>query len=141
MLRVKIKKLFSDLKMPDYGHPGDAGLDLYSREDKTIKPGEIVNFMLGFALEFPGDYVALVRDKSGLPTKYGIHTMAGVFDSGYRGEYNVTLINLSQKSYQFKKGDKLAQLLIMPCQRAEFQEVAELSDSSRGEGRWGSTGR
>jgi len=65
--------------MHDYGHSEDVGLDLYSRKDKTIKPGEAVNFILGFALKFPGDYIAFLRDKSVLPTKYGIQAMTRVF--------------------------------------------------------------
>ena len=141
MLQVEIKKLSPYFKMPDYGHPGDAGLDLYSLDDKELKPGEWYNFSIGFCLEFPEGYVALVKDKSGLAVKYGLHTMGGVFDAGYRGEYNVTLINLGKGSYQIKKGDKLAQLVIIPCENVTFEEVQQLSDSSRGEGKFGSTGR
>ena len=141
MLQVKIKKLHPAFKKPDYGHPGDAGLDLYSLEDKELKPGERHNFMTGFALEFPFGYVAVVKDKSGLSVKNGLHTLGGVFDAGYRGEYNVTLVNLGSEAYQIKKGDKLAQLVILPCESAQFAEVEEMSDSSRGEGKFGSTGR
>lgn len=141
MIKIKIKKLYPDLKLPDYAHPGDAGLDLYSRENKELKPGEWYNFLVGFALEFPVGYVAFIKDKSGLSVKYGLHTIGGVFDWGYRGEYNVTLINLGQAVYQIKKGDKLAQLIILPCAEAEFEEVQGLPESSRGEGKFGSTGK
>ncbi len=141
MIKVKIKKLFSDAKLPDYSHPGDAGLDLYSREDKELKPGERHTFFIGFALEFSDRYVAITRDKSGLAYKHGLHTMGGVFDSGYRGEYNVNLVNLGQEAYQIKKGDKIAQLIIIPFEQAEFEAVPELSDSSRADGRFGSTGK
>lgn len=138
---MRIKKLYPDLKLPDYGHPGDTGLDLYSLEDKELRPGEWHNFTVGFALEFPEGYVAIIKDKSGLAVKYGLHAIGGVFDPGYRGEYNVTLINLGREPYQIKKGDKLAQLVILPCEQAEFEAVGELSESSRGEGKFGSTGR
>ena len=110
-------------------------------EDKELKSGEWYNFNIGFCLEFPTGYVAIVKDKSGLSVKYGLRVIGGVFDAGYRGEYNVTLINLSKEVYQIKKGDKLAQLVILPCETAEFEEVEEMSDSSRGEGKFGSTGR
>ncbi len=140
-MKVKIKKLDAEVKLPSYAHSGDAGLDLYSLEDYTLKRGERHIFFSGFALEFPDGYVAIVKDKSGLPKNYGLHTLGGVFDSGYRGEYNVNLINLGQEPYQIKKGDKIAQLLILPCERAEFEETEELGESQRGEGRFGSTGR
>jgi len=141
MLKVKIKKLYEDVKLPDYAHSGDAGMDLYSREDKMLTPGERYNFMIGFALEFSKGYVALVKDKGSTSNKYGLHTMGGVYDAGYRGEYNVELINLSQESYQIKKGDKIAQLVILPIEIAEFEEASDLSQTSRGEGRFGSTGK
>lgn len=140
-MKVKIKKLNQEATLPSYAHPGDAGLDLFSLEDYELKPGERKIFDLGFALEFSKDYVALVKDKSGLPKNAGLHTMGGVFDAGYRGEYNVNLINLSDKSYQIAKGDKVAQLIIMPIAQAELEETDELSDTNRGKGRFGSTGK
>ncbi len=139
-LEVKIKKLNSEAKLPSYGHLGDAGFDVYSMEEKVLAPGERYIFSVGFALEFPEGFVAIVKDKSST-SKAGLHTMGGVFDAGYRGEYNVQLINLSSKSYTVEQGDKIAQILIMPVERAEFIETDELSDSSRGGGRFGSTGR
>lgn len=140
-MEIKIKKLNPEAKLPSYAHPGDVGLDMHSVEDYELKPGERRIFFCGFALEFPDGYAAIVKDKGSLPKNGGIHTMAGVFDAGYRGEYNVHLINLSQDTYQIKKGDKLAQLVIFPVVIADLKEVDELSDSTRGEGRFGSTGR
>lgn len=141
MLKVRIKKLKPDVTLPSYAYRGDAGFDLLSLEDYQLKPGERHLFWLGFALEFSHGFVAVVKDKSGLPKDWGIHALGGVFDSGYRGEYNVNLINLGSQAYQIKKGDKIAQLLIIPCESAEFEEVEELSESQRGEGRFGSSGR
>jgi len=138
---LKIKKLFEDTKLPNYAHPGDVGMDMYAREDYDLKPGERKVFFTGFALEFEHGYAAIVKDKSSLPNKAGIHTMGGVFDAGYRGEYNVQLINLGQEIYHISKGDKIAQLIIYPVIIADLEEVSELSDSSRGEGRFGSTGK
>lgn len=114
---------------------------MYSLEDRELKPGERAIFFVGFALEFPVGYAAIVKDKSGLPKNAGIHTMGGVYDAGYRGEYNVNLINLGSEPYSIKKGDKIAQLVIFPVAIAELEEVSELSSTSRGEGRFGSTGK
>jgi len=139
-MKIKIKKINPDCRLPSYAHPGDVGLDLYSLEDYDLKPGERKVFFVGFALEFPEGYAAIVKDKSSLPNKFGLHTMGGVYDAGYRGEYNVNLINLGQETYHVTKGDKIAQLVIYPVIIAELEEAETLSETSRGEGRFGSTG-
>lgn len=140
-MKVKIKKLNDEATVPSYAHSGDAGLDLFSLEDYELKPGERKIFDLGFALEFNDNHVALVKDKGGLPKNAGLHTMGGVFDAGYRGEYNVNLINLGNQSYKVGKGDKIAQLIITPIAQAELEETDNLSDTSRADGRFGSTGK
>lgn len=140
-VKIKIKKIRKNVITPNYAHPGDAGLDLYSLEDYKLKPQEIKTFFLGFALEFSKNYVALVKDKGGLSNKHFLHTLGGVFDSAYRGEYNVCLINLGKKFYQIKKGQKIAQLIILPVSTANLQNAAKLSPTKRGENRFGSTGK
>ncbi len=140
-MKLKIKRLKPDAILPNYAHPGDVGMDLYSLENYTLHPGERRVFDLGFATEFEAGYAAIIKDKSSLPKNGGIHTMGGVYDAGYRGEYNVQLVNLGDKPYDIKKGDKIAQLIIYPITIAEIEKVNELSESSRGEGRFGSTGR
>ena len=140
-MKLKIKKLHEEAVIPKYAHPGDVGMDMYSLEDYDLKPMERRIFFCGFALEFETGYAAIVKDKGSLPKNAGIHTMGGVYDAGYRGEYNVNLINLGQETYHISKGDKIAQLVIYPVVIAELEEVKELSDSSRGEGRFGSTGK
>jgi len=140
-IKVKIKKLHHDVMMPNYAYKGDAGLDLYSLNDYQLKPQEIKTFFLGFALEFPKNYVALVKDKGGLANKNFLHTLGGVFDSTYRGEYNVCLVNLGNKTYQIKKGQKIAQIIILPFAQTELQSVSKLKNSQRGLGKFGSTGR
>lgn len=141
-MELKIKRLSPDAKLPNYANPGDVGLDLYSvEEDTVIEPGERKVFMCGFALEFPEGYAAIVKDKSSLPRNHGIHTMGGVFDAGYRGEYNAQLINLGSEPATIKKGQKIAQLVIFPVAIATVTEVDELSDSVRGDGSFGSTGK
>lgn len=140
-MKIKVKKVNLEAKLPSYAHPGDVGLDLFAIEDYELKPGERRIFPVGFALEFPHGYAAIVKDKGSLPKNGGIHTMGGVFDAGYRGEYNVNLINLGSEAYKIEKGHKIAQLVIIPVEIAELEEVEELSDSSRGHGRFGSTGK
>ena len=140
-MKIKIKRLHPDAKIPTYAHPGDVGMDVYALDEYTLQPGERKIFNLGFAMEFETGYAAIVKDKGGPPVKFGLHTMGGVFDAGYRGEYNILLINLGQEAHKIEKGDKIAQIIIYPVMIAELEETTEeLSDSSRGQGRWGSTG-
>jgi dUTP pyrophosphatase len=140
-MKLKIKKLHSEAVMPKYAHPGDVGMDMFSLEDYDLKPMERRIFPCGFALEFETGFAAIVKDKGSLPKNAGLHTMGGVFDAGYRGEYNINLINLGSETYHISKGDKIAQLIIYPVVIAELEETTELSDSSRGDGRFGSTGK
>lgn len=139
-MKLKVKRLKEKAKLPMYAHPGDVGMDMYSMEEKTLKPGEHHTFFCGFALEFPEGFAAIVKDKGSISQKK-LHTMGGVYDAGYRGEYNVHLVNLGDEDYTIEEGDKIAQLIIYPVEIAEIEEVDALSESSRGEGRFGSTGR
>jgi dUTP pyrophosphatase len=141
MPNMNIKKLSLDTMLPSYAHPGDAGMDVFSREEYLLRPGERHTFELGFAAELPDGYVVLVWDKGGLAQKHGIHCLAGVIDASYRGEYVVVLYNTSQLSYQIKKGDKISQILIQPVERATIVETEELSNTARGDDRYGSSGR
>ncbi|MCC7004381.1 dUTP diphosphatase [Candidatus Nomurabacteria bacterium] len=139
-MEIKIKRLKEEAKLPSYAHPGDVGMDIYSLEHKTLAPGEHHIFFVGFSMEFPVGYAGIVADKGSI-SKVGLHTMGGVYDAGYRGEYNIHLVNLSDKPYTIEKGDKIAQVIIYPVEIPTLKEVAELSDSSRGHGRFGSTGK
>ncbi len=138
---LKIKKLHPDAKMPSYAHHDDAGFDLLAIEDTTLQPGERKAVKTGIALEIPEGYVGLVWDKSGIGIKEGVKTIGGVVDSSYRGELLIGLVNLSEKVYTFAKGHKVAQMLIQKKETAEFQEVAELSDTKRGAAGFGSSGK
>ncbi len=140
-MTIKIKRLKPKAILPSYAHPGDVGLDLYSLEDYELKSGEHKIFYLGFALEFPEGFAAIVKDRGSMSVKYGVHTGGGVFDAGFRGEYNVLLMNLSNQSHQIQKGDKIAQLVIFPVAIVDLEEVKSLSETSRGLGQFGSTGR
>jgi dUTP pyrophosphatase len=140
-MKIKLKRLYPDLQIPSYAHSGDAGLDIYSLENVAIKPGERHHFKTGFSLEMPSGYVALIWDKSGLASKSGLTNFGGVIEYTYRGEYGVVLYNAGEEEYSIKKGDKIAQLLIQKIETAEIEEVDELSESPRGEGGFGSTGK
>lgn len=139
-MKILAKKLHPDAKIPNFAHPGDAGMDLYSVANLTLKPGERISVPTGIAIALPDGYVSLVWDKSGISHKSGIKTLGGVIDSGYRGEYLIGLINLSQEDFEIKVGQKIAQLLIQKVEHPEVEEVAELDETARGDGRFGSTG-
>jgi len=140
-VKIKIKKLYDDIILPSYALEGDAGLDIYTLEDALINPGENFIFHTGFALEIPSGYCALVWDKGGISMKRGLKVMGGVFEYTYRGEYTICLYNTSKEIQEFKKGDKIAQLLIQPIIKAKLIEAKELSETKRGTGKWGSTGK
>lgn len=138
---LKIKKLDPRALSPSYAHEGDAALDLFCFEEVTILPNQRVKVRTGVALEFPSGFVALIWDKSGVANNYGLKTLGGVIDSSYRGELLVGLHNLSQEPYTFESGHKVAQLIIQPVVSATVEEVNELSDTARGIGGFGSTGK
>ncbi len=139
-MNLKIKKIYPDAQMPTYGRVGDAGMDLYSYEEKELMPGERYTFKIGVAVEIPAGYVMLIWDRSGLPIKHGLTTLAGVIDSNFRGEIGVCLLNTSQEKYQVKKGDRIAQFLIQKVESLEIIEVNELSITDRGENWQASSG-
>lgn len=139
-MKIKIKKLNPDAIIPSYAHKGDAGLDIFSIENKVIKSGERKVIGTGISVEFEEGYVALVWDKSGLAGNEGLKTMGGVIDNNYRGEYKIIIYNTSEKDYEVKKGQKIAQILIQKVINAEIEEVESLSETERGKGGFGSTG-
>lgn len=137
---LRFKKIHKDAKIPSYAYKGDAGLDLYIPESLIIKKGERKSVALGIAIEIPDGYVGILFDKSGLSHKYGLKSYGGIIDSGYRGEIHVGMMNLSDLDYEFKTGEKIIQILIIPIVQAEVVEVDDLSDSDRGTGAFGSSG-
>jgi len=138
-MELKVKKIHSEAKLPVYGHPGDAGMDLFACGDKILAPGELFPVPTGIKMAIPKGFVGLIWDKSGVSLK-GVHRLAGVVDAGYRGEVQVVLINLGRESYEIKSGMKIAQMLIQPVSSADIRESETLDDTSRGEGGFGSTG-
>jgi dUTP pyrophosphatase len=143
-VEVLITRLDPDLPLPRYAKGGDAGADIVSRIDITLAPGERALVPTGIAIALPDGYVALVHPRSGLAIKHGV-TMVnapGTVDAGYRGELQIILINHDKsESVSFKRGDRIAQLVIQKVERAEFVEVRDLPGSGRGTGGFGSTGR
>lgn len=138
---LKVKKLYPDAILPSFARPGDAGMDLFAQNTTVIKAGEKVTIGTGIAMEFPDEYVGLVWEKSGLASVHGLVVLGGVMDAGYRGEYIVSLINLSKEDYILEKGHKVAQVLFQEVEHPEIVETDGLSDSHRGVGRFGSTGK
>ena len=139
-MKLRVKKIAKEAKLPVYGHKGDAGLDLFSCVDRELKEGEVFPVPTGIQLEIPFGHVGLIWDKSGISLQR-VHRLAGVVDAGYRGEVKVVLINLGSEPFVIKKGMKIAQLLVQPVAEIEIEEAKELEDSSRGEGGFGSTGK
>jgi dUTP pyrophosphatase len=140
---VLITRLDPDLPLPSYGHPGDAGLDLFSRVDITLAAGARALVPTGVAVALPPGYAAFVCARSGLALKHGIGLVnaPGVIDAGYRGEIGVILVNHDPvKSVAIARGDRIAQLVIQQVERARLHEVSELPGSHRGDGGFGSTG-
>ena len=138
-MKLKIKRVHPEAKLPAYAHRGDAGFDLFACVDHDLVPGEVKAISTGIQMAIPAGFVGLVWDKSGISLK-GVHRLAGVVDAGYRGEVQVVLVNLSREPYPVRKGMKIAQMLIQPVQTVEIEEAAELDDTTRGEGGFGSTG-
>jgi dUTP pyrophosphatase len=138
-MELKVRRVRPEAKLPVYGHPGDAGLDLYSAVDRELAPGEVFAVPTGIQVAVPAGHVGLVWDKSSISLK-AVHRLAGVVDAGYRGEVQVVLINLGGTSFGIRKGMKIAQMLVQPVAAVSVVETDSLDDTSRGEGGFGSTG-
>lgn len=143
MVDVLITRLDQGLPIPAIEHPGDAGLDLRCRADVTLAPGERVLVPTGIAIALPAGYAAFVLPRSGLALRAGLGLVnaPGTIDAGYRGEIGVICINHDAEApIELRRGDRIAQLVVMPVPQVRMIEVAELPGSHRGEGGFGSTG-
>ena len=128
-------------KMPTRAHADDAGLDLYSRENRVIFPHSSATFDTGVHVEIPRGYAGMIKSKSGLNVKYGL-TSEGVLDCGYTGSIRVKLYNHSAEAYTVAAGDKISQLVIMPIIAPELELVKDFgTETERGANGFGSTGR
>lgn len=140
---VLVKRLDPSVPLPEYGKAGDAGADITTRVDVTIAPGERLLVPTGLSIALPSGYAAFVHPRSGLAIKHGVSMVntPGTIDAGYRGELQVILINHDpREAISFKKGDRIAQLVIQRVEAAAFIEVDQLPGSERAQGGFGSTG-
>ena len=144
MISIKLTRLphGAGLPFPAYATEGAAGLDVVTAEDVSLEPGARHAVATGFAIEIPPGYEVQVRPRSGLALKQGVTCLntPGTIDSDYRGEVKVILANLGHERFAVRRGERIAQLVPAPVLRAAFEEVAQLSDSERGAGGFGSTG-
>ena len=140
---VLVKRVDPGVPLPSYAHPGDAGADLVTAEDVVLAPGARAVVPTGIAIALPAGYAAFVHPRSGLAARHGVTIVnaPGTVDAGYRGEIRVTLLNTDPaRSVAFRRGDRIAQLVVQRVERAAFREVDALPESARGEGGFGSTG-
>jgi dUTP pyrophosphatase len=140
---VLIKRLDPGLPLPAPAHPGDAGADLFAAEDVELEPGERALVSTGVAIALPAGYAAFVHPRSGLAARHGVTIVnaPGTVDAGYRGEIKITLLNTDRsRRVSFRRGDRVAQLVIQRVAEAVFHEVDSLPGSARGDGGFGSTG-
>jgi dUTP pyrophosphatase len=143
-VELRVSRLDDGATLPTRAHEGDAGLDLYACEAAHIGPGERWSVGTGIAIEVPAGHAGLVLPRSGLARRHGIALVnsPGLIDAGYRGEVRVLLLNTDPaETFRIEVGDRIAQLVISPIALAEPVEVGELTDSARGEGGFGSSGR
>jgi len=142
-LEISIRRLDPGVPLPSYAHPGDAGADLVTTEDVTLKPGERALVPTGISIALPEGYAAFVHPRSGLAARHGLSIVnaPGTVDAGYRGEIKVALINHDlTEPIVLSRGDRIAQLVIQRVEHAVFVDVDDLPDSARGAGGYGSTG-
>jgi dUTP pyrophosphatase len=137
---VNFLKLSKEAEDPEYALESDAGFDLKAIEDVSIFPFEQKEVRTGIAIEVPKGYVGLIRDRAGIVQKMNVHTVAGTFDSGFRGEVSIMLVNMNDKTVEIEKGMRVAQIILLPVAKAKLVEVKKLSDTERGKRSFGSTG-
>jgi len=140
---VLVRRLDPGVPLPSYAHPGDAGADLHTTVDAVLEPGERALLPTGLAIALPAGYAAFVHPRSGLAVRYGVSLVnaPGTVDAGYRGEVQVSVVNLDPRdAVTFRRGDRIAQMVVQRVERARFHEVETLPGSDRSEGGFGSTG-
>ena len=144
MIKILIKKLTKEVKLPNYKTVGSSGMDIVANINNiiTIQPGEKKLIPTGILIAIPNNYEVQIRPRSGLAIKNGISILntPGTIDSDYRGEIKVVLINLGKDIFKIKNGDRIAQMVLCPIVKAKFEEVDKLPNSLRGRGGFGSTG-
>jgi dUTP pyrophosphatase len=137
---IKVKRIDNKIGLPSYLYDSDVGFDLRANESIKLFPGEQKEVKTGIIIEIPEGCVGLIRDRAGIVTKMGVHTAAGTFDPGFRGEVSIFLINLSEETRYVEQGMRIAQMIIIPVIKPKIIEVKELSSTERGDKGFGSTG-
>lgn len=142
-MKIPVLRLDSELPTPRQAHAGDAGMDLHARHSVELGPGKWAGVPTGIAVAIPEGYAGLVLPRSGLAARHGIGVVngPGLVDAGYRGEIQVLLINHGSQPVRLARGDRIAQLVVVPVAEQELVETDSLPPSSRGEGGFGSSGR
>ncbi len=138
--KLKIKKLDENAFLPEYSFDSDVCLDIRSLETVSIESMEQKELRTGLAFEIPQGHVGLVRDRAGIVTKIGCHVVAGTFNSAYREEVTVFMINYGVDAVQIEEGMKIAQILVVPVVKLPVEEVKELSKTERSGKKYGSSG-
>ena len=136
---MKVKKLHPDALLPRRAHPTDSGADLFALQRTVLPPRAVSHVHTGVTIELAPGTSGIIWGKSSVESK-GIKAMAGLVDAPYRGELIVCMYNLTDMEFVFEKGQKVAQLVVLPTLYPDFEEAAELSDTARGSGGFGSTG-
>ena len=137
---IKVKKLHPSAKLPHRAHETDSGADLFALEHTILPPRAVTNVRTGIAVELPDNTSGVIWGKSSVESK-GIKVMAGMIDHPYRGEILVCMYNLNDKEFIFEPAQKIAQLVVLPTLYPGFEEAADLSETKRGHGGFGSTGK
>ncbi|MEA2376956.1 MAG: dUTP pyrophosphatase [Thermoleophilaceae bacterium] len=143
-MTLRFRRLSAAARSPAQAHEGDAGYDLHAAEAATIGPGERASVGTGIAVAIPEGHAGLVVPRSGLAMRHGISVVnaPGLIDSGYRGEVRVLLLNTDRtERFSVEPGDRIAQLVLVAVETGGLEEVAELEETARGVGGFGSTGR
>lgn len=138
--QLNVKKVTPDAILPTRAHADDAGLDLYAFENGVIAPGGGLVARTGIAIALPEKTVGLVADRSSM-AKRGVKTSGGVIDAGYRGEIHIVFRNITTEEVRFERGERIAQLLILPCLTPAVVESSNLDETVRGVKGFGSSGR
>tara|TARA_R100000008_G_scaffold71036_1_gene48766 strand:- start:2048 stop:2470 length:423 start_codon:yes stop_codon:yes gene_type:complete len=139
-MNIEIKKLHDDAYLPSRNSSGDAGYDLYAIGHDVVRAGERKLVNTGVSIAIPHGYYGRIAPRSGLALNHGIDILAGVVDSGYRGEICALLVNLGDKNFAYRKGDRIAQLIIEKCHDVSWKQVQELNGTHRGDDGFGSSG-
>ncbi|MFA5070760.1 MAG: dUTP diphosphatase [Candidatus Pacearchaeota archaeon] len=136
---IKIKKISKDAEIPAYAYSTDVGFDLRAITSEKLFPGEQKEFKTGLIFEIPAGHVGLIRDRAGIVTKMGVHTCAGTFDPGFRGEITIFLVNMSEETQFVEEGMRIAQMIFLPVSKLEIVEVKKVTDTERSGKSFGST--